>query len=787
MKRGFLQPLFLAMLCLQLFDSTGYGQQPAPVELFPIDTSSLQTFFETHCYECHDEDSEKGNLNLFDLDTNLADAETMRRWVLIHDRIASGEMPPEKKERPTTSEQTSTLGFLSKVLNQADAARNEVVLRRLNRIEYENTVCDLFGIKLPLAGMLPEDAKSHGFDTIGEALSISVEQMQIYLEAADLAVSAVLGDEEAPNRIEKQIDFVKELEGNTGPEKLFLNTGEGVAMFHGGYNPSQIRSFRAPAAGTYRVRIRARAFQSETPVMMKVYGGDVVGNRREKHLVGYWDIAPGKEWTLVEFSDRIEMSDTFFPAPYGVPNYLQIKDRFKGRGLEVKDATIEGPLEEWPPPSRARLLGKVDPDKGTIQDIKQIVERLLPFAFRRPVEPGESTPFVGLAREALADDREWIEALRFALKGILCSPDFLFLDEPGREEISQYALANRLSYFFWSTMPDPELLSLAHREELAAPEVLRKQVERMLKDERSRQFVENFTGQWLGLREIDFTEPDKRLYPDFDELLKVSMLEETRLFFRRMFEENLPVEQFIESDWTYLNQRLALHYGIEGVKGNEFEKVSLPEESVRGGVLTQGSLLKVTANGTNTSPVLRGVWFLENFYGAPTPPPPPSVPGVEPDIRGTTTIREQLEKHRELESCASCHAKIDPPGFALEEFDVIGRHRDYYRSLGEGEHLKILKLYETDRNVQYRKGLPVDSSGTMPGGTDFSGVKEFKQLLLKERKQVAKCLTGKLFTYALGRGMGFSDRAAIEEVVAANGGFRDLIHRVVQSPVFREP
>ncbi|MCE9526498.1 MAG: DUF1592 domain-containing protein, partial [Planctomycetales bacterium] len=431
---------------------------------------------------------------------------------------------------------------------------------------------------------------------------------------------------------------------------------------------------------------------------------------------------------------------------------------------------------------------------ATIADAEEIFSRLLPRAFRRNVQPEEVQRYVGLTKKALDDRRPFVEALRVGLLGILCSPEFLLREEPlaaAKEgetaTISDYALASRLSYFLWSSMPDDELQALADKGTLSKPDVLRGQVERMLNDPKADRFVKNFTGQWLKLREIDFTEPDARQYPEFDEMLRYSILEETHRFFREVLKHDQPLLDFVDSDWTILNERLARHYGIGGVTGQQFRRVTLPAGSPRGGVLTQASILKVTANGTNTSPVIRGGWVLENILGKPVPPPPPGIGAIEPDIRGATTIRQQLDKHRNTESCSVCHSRIDPPGFALESFDAIGGWRDWYRSLGTGERVDL----EIGRiRVQYKRGPPVDASGVMASGQSFEEIRQFKELLLRDKEQVARCLTEKLLIYSLGRGLGFADRPAVGEMVknvsAKDYGFRSLVHEVVLSKTFRQ-
>jgi hypothetical protein len=390
---------------------------------------------------------------------------------------------------------------------------------------------------------------------------------------------------------------------------------------------------------------------------------------------------------------------------------------------------------------------------------------------------------LAVVQAKLAGGYTFERALRAALKGVLISPEFLFLRErPGK--LDDFALACRLSYFLWSTMPDDELFALAERQELSQPEVLRQQVERLLASPKSAAFTENFVGQWLGLREIDATEPSHIVYPEFDHLLKVSMIREAELFFEEVLKHDLSLTHFVASDFTMLNGRLAKHYGIPGVEGWEFHKTTLPPESHRGGMLTMASVLKVTANGTTTSPVMRGAWVLDRILGTPPAPPPDNVSAIDPDIRGATSIREQLAKHRSVESCGICHRQIDPPGFALESFDCIGGWRDNYRVTGNGEAVIV-----DGRRMPYHKGKRVDPSDVMADGERFENIDQFKQLLLRDKPQLARALTTKLVTYSTGRAPQASDRDAVETIVARIGPknyqLRSLIHEIVQSEMFR--
>ena len=342
-------------------------------------------------------------------------------------------------------------------------------------------------------------------------------------------------------------------------------------------------------------------------------------------------------------------------------------------------------------------------------------------------------------------------------------------------------MAARLSYFLWNTPPDDELSNLAERGLLSRPETLRAQVERLLNHSKAQGFIQNFVAQWLDLRLIDFTVPDSKLYPEYgggDVSLKQSMVKETELFFAELLKRDLSLAHFVDSDFAILNERLAQHYGIAGVKGLALRPVQLPPGSRRGGVLTQASVLKVTANGTTTSPVNRGVWVLRNILGKPPDPPPPDAGAIEPDIRGATTIRQQFELHRRVASCAGCHVKIDPLGFALEKYDVMGGWRENYRVLS-GPKLTMTK-----------NGPPVetDSKMELPKGQVIASIDDLKKFLLEDKDQLARCLTEKLLTYATGKGLRYSDRAAVKEIVtrlpAKNYGLRSLVHEVVQSRTF---
>ena len=423
------------------------------------------------------------------------------------------------------------------------------------------------------------------------------------------------------------------------------------------------------------------------------------------------------------------------------------------------------------------------------EDAERLLRAFIGRAFRRPVEEAQFQRFLALYKQQYQLGRGFTRSLLSAYTAVLAAPGYLYIQEaPGK--LDDYSLATRLSLFLWNSPPDSQLLSLAASHRLGNPEVLKTQTDRLLNDPKSRRFIDAFTDYWLDLRKIDDSSPSSTLYNDYelDDPLKLAAIDETRLFVEELFRQNLPARTVVNSDFTFLNERLAKHYGIPGVEGANMRKVSLPKDSVRGGLLTQASVLKVTANGTTTSPVLRGVWIMDRILGFHTAPPP-GVPAIEPDIRGAVTIRQQLDRHRADSSCASCHRKIDPPGFALESFDVMGGWRDRYRAFADNVKPEP-GIGLSGQPFAFHYGLPVDSAGALADGPSFRDVREFKQLLIDhEERTVARNLVGQLATYGTGAPIGFSDRKQVEAILdqTRNSGYgvRSIIHGIIESDLFR--
>ncbi len=803
----------------------------------PLGTA--ESFFEAHCYNCHDDTTQKGELDLTSLKFDPANKATFARWVSVFDRVREGEMPPKKKARPPETEKAAFLSDVAKALTAAEQTRHKregrVVFRRLNRTEYENTLRDLFALpNLSVREMLPADDEAHGFDTVGEALNLSYVQITKYLETAEIALDRAITRE-----LTAQEDATQKAETirKTGSQIGRFQNKNGEVQHLGDArillrqpNSAQTGWFLnpliAPRDGEYRIRVSCYGVvwdegeikPADRPHMISIYAKSDNITR----LLRTFD-APPDQAAVLETTAWLSGGDSF------VAHIASLDDRndpirnkkrglpYAGPGLAIEWFEIEGPIPQpWPPRDNQPLFaglpvkrwtedsGFQEPpapnESGTKEkyrarplivvsenperDAERLLRQFMTRAFRRPVANAEVKTYLPLIQRKLAQKHTFQEAMRTGFKAVLCSPDFLFFEEtPGR--LGDFALASRLSYFLWKSMPDEMLLALAGKGDLSKPEVLRAQTERLLDDRRSERFVEDFLGQWLELRRIGFTEPDKQLYPEFTPVLQTSMIAETHAFFAAMLREDLGSDHLVRSDFAFVNAPLAALYDIPNIKGVALRRVKLPAESPRGGFLTQGSVLKITANGTTTSPVTRGVWIMDRLLGRPVPPPPPGVGSIDPDVRGTTTIREQLAKHSTEESCAGCHRKIDPPGFALESFDVMGGWRERFRSLGKGDAAKP----QGDLPVRYTLGLSVDASGESVDGRPFRDIHEFRRILLSDREQLARNLTERLLVYATGAGISFADRAEVESILfstaAKNHGARSLVHAVIQSPTFQ--
>lgn len=791
--------------------TTASAQLPPTKHAVP---GTATSFLENHCLDCHGADEPAGGLDINRLATDLHDEASQARWIRIHDRVARGEMPPADYDQPQASDRRSFLKDLHRQLTAAHAAEKGTVLRRLNRREYENTLNDLFGTHVPLVSTLPADGRSHEFDNVGSALSISVVQMQQYLNNIESVLEAAIARTTAAPQVKTVRASYADTRGGEkflGNQWLLRDDGAVVFFRRLGYPTGMLREASVRQDGYYRIRVTGYAHQSERPITFSI-GSTTFARGAEKPTFAFRSFPPGKP-TTVEITAWMSERHMVQVEPWGIHDSDQIKkvglENYKGPGLAISHIEVEGPLTEQFPTAGHQLLftgldrREVEPARAADKlkpwyqpkfeieptvdrdRLTPVLTRVMSAAFRRPVKPEETAPFADLffaERKAGANTEQ---ALRTTVAAIFCSPEFLFLQE-NHGPLNDNAIASRLSYFLTRTAPDRILRKAADEGRLQQEESLKQQTERLLRGRHASRFVADFCDAWLNLREMEFTTPDSVLFPEFDLYLKHSSVQETRAFVRELIDGNLPVRNLVVSDFAMLNERLAAHYDLPPVTSPEVRKVSLPAGSVRGGLLAQASVMKVSANGTNTSPVVRGVFVLERFLGTTPPPPPPGIPGVEPDIRGGTTLREILARHRDVDSCRSCHQLIDPPGFALECFNPIGGYRSRFRSLKEGDKVSVTV---NGRKVRYRLGPDVDASGVTEDGRAFNDYLQFRDLLASDEDRLARTFATKLLTFATGREMGFSDRAGIDDIVKASRRndhrVRDLIHTVIQSPIFR--
>ncbi|MDB4474623.1 DUF1592 domain-containing protein [Opitutaceae bacterium] len=760
---------------------------------------SLTTeFFDLNCYECHNPVDQKGELDLESLqfdDTLLSDRSLL---AMIHDRVRDGEMPPKEDSLVEPEERRDFLTEFEAKLHDASTAHTRdlgrVKSRRLSRVEYENTLHDLFGINIPLLDLLPEETGKNSFFNNADGQQISYHLLQKYLIAIDLML-----DESFKQALEPRVSYYEEFEPHqlgVGRERI---RNERMAVYDA--DNHQLLSFpttngfhgRMPdttvsETGWYRVTVTAKAHNA--PAGRSVWTRLKTGILRAKAPMTYW---VGHFEATDEL--RTHSFDTWIRAPHQLgirpvdktidwvnTDEIYTFDAVKNgaAAVAVKGLTMERIYPGLDPADlQKHLFGDLKINDGELQserpqqDLADLLLRFANRAFRRSVTASELEPYVDFANTEMAASDSLLAGVRAGYRAILCSHRFIyFAEEPGR--LDDYAIASRLSYFLWSTSPDPELRRLAEAGKLSQPHTLVAQVERMLDDDRSQTFVKNFSDSWLNLNDINFTTPDDKLYPEFDPILLHSMLEETHGFLSLMIQDDLSVTNVIDSDFTMVNERLAHHYGLDFESNETLQKLPLAPGSRRGGILTHASVLKVTANGTTTSPIVRGAWLLERILGKHIPPPPDQVPAIEPDIRGAVSIRDQMDKHRSIESCMGCHKKIDPPGFALENYDVIGGWRDNYRAKTEKDKLT--------------EGQPVDASYAMADGRPFDDVTGFKKIVLTDPEQITRNVLKQVLTYATGAEIEFGDRREINQIVSDlaehNYGFRSLILAATQSDIF---
>jgi len=707
------------------------------------------------CSLCHNSQLASGGLNLAPFQS--ADSLSNRtQWETILRKLRGGEMPPEGIPRPPQADIDALIGYVQGEFEKADRAvkpdPGRVVARRLNRNEYSNTVRDLLGVNFRADKDFPTDDSSQGFDNIGEALTVSPVLIEKYLSAAERIASAAIGADPLPKPL----------------------------MFVGRRSNRTLRRLKASTSETtYRVDVDA-----EYTVQVLFTGNPPKDGPAP--LVGFWldgkllaskplpDAAANGERTQ-EARIYVESGEHVFraglvgdrePIPVPVPG---AGGPPVPKNVVPDTISIDGPYPSKVERASRKKVLICDPNSGAAC-VDRILTQLAHRAYRRPPSKTEVAALTHFYQLAGQQGQNAEQGIQLAVQAALVSPEFLFRieREPANgtiHRISDLDLASRLSYFLWSSMPDDRLLAAAESGKLHVPETLASEVTRMLADPKSSSLAENFAGQWLEMRNLDVIHPDPQKFPAWSQDLRDAFKTETNLFFTYILRENRPIGDFIDARYTFANELLAKHYGIPGVQGDEFRRVELTTDQ-RGGILSQGTVLAVSSYPTRTSVVLRGKYVLENILGTPPPPPPPDVPQLDDAATGATaSLRQQMESHRASAICASCHSKMDVLGFGLENYDAIGAWRT------------------TDGK------FPVDSSGTLPNGKSFSTPAELRRLLLANLPEFEHCLTEKMLTYALGRGLGPADRNTLAEidrkVIQSDYRFQSLIQEVVQSMPFQ--
>jgi hypothetical protein len=745
---------------------------------------SVRAVVEQFCVTCHDADAAKGGLNLADMPS--ADFRGHPEvWEKVARRLRGRQMPPAGKPRPGDDVYVSTLSQLETALDRAAAERPDPgrtdTIRRLTRTEYQNAIRDLLALDIDAASLLPADEAGHGFDNVTVG-NLSPTLLDRYVTAAQkISRLAVGGARRVPG-------------GDTFRVRPDITQEERVEGLPVGTRGGTLIRYTFPRDGEYEVQIRlARDRNEHVEGLHRSHDIEVLLDRDR---VASFTVQPppgGADFQHVDDHLKRRISAKAGPHDLGVtfvkdPSSLieTLRQPYNAHfnmhrhprvSPAIYQVSITGPYEDGGPgdtPSRRLIFGTrtAAPDDEEA-GAKRTLAALMRRAYRRPVADGDVDRIIPFYREA-RHEGDYDAGIEAALSVILVSREFLFRVERDPEGIalktayavSDIELASRLSFFLWSSIPDEELLAVAERGELRQPAVLERQTRRMLADARSRSLVSGFAGQWLHLRNLESITPDGRLFPDFDDNLRQAFRGETELLFAEIMREDRPVLDLLRSEHAWLNERLAKHYGIPNVYGSQFRRVALGADDMRGGLLRQGSILTVTSYATRTSPVIRGKWVLENLMGIVPPPPPPNVPPLDDNtVSATLSVRERLVQHRANAACASCHNLMDPVGFALENFDAVGRWR------------------------ATEEGRPVDASGGAPGGSEFTGVRGLEAALLKQPDLFVGTMTEKLLTFALGRGVDYYDGPAVRGVLrtaqAADYRFSALICAIVDSTPFR--
>jgi mono/diheme cytochrome c family protein len=780
------------------FLSVSVGSSAPQTQIQPTESgfiATVQPFLTQNCIACHSAALATAGVDIEALNNPTSIAKHRDDWDSIVSKIVTGEMPPPGVPRPDADEAKVVTEWLAAEFKRQDKLippdPGKITARRLNRAEYNNTVRDLLGVDFHPADDFPQDDSGYGFDNNGDVLSLSPSLMEKYLTAAERITRAALygNDVVEPTMAHYQPNLRRPM-----PPANYEGYDETGRSLPSSFNG--LHQFPADAEYLFKITLNGARPGGSKPVTLAVW---VDGKQIQQFTIDRPDMEGGSR----QFRARVPQGEHLVSASFlkqfeGLPPVFRAPNPAEDPKAETNEDGTPKPLGEIPQTSVAGRVEAVDiggpfdakpnPPTESLGKIfvcghldgnhneacpRQILSDIARRAYRRPVAPREVDALVALFGQVRANGDSFNEAIAIPIQYVLSSPDFLFRIEKSSSEdsasgirpIGQFDLATRLSYFVWSSMPDEELYRVAEEGRLREPAVLEAQVRRMLGDSKSKALIDNFAGQWLLLRNIDVVNPEWTRFL-FDDLLRMSMKRETELFLMDIVQEDRSVIDIIDAKYTFLNDRLARFYGVPGVTGPEFRKVDLAGNSQRGGLLTHASVLTVSSYATRTSPVLRGKWILDNILNTPPPPPPPNVPDLDvAEVGASVSLRQQLEVHRANPLCASCHGRMDPLGFSLENYNAIGEWRDR-----DGE-------------------FPIDSSGELPDGTTFEGPEGLKAVILSKPDAFARAITDKLLTYALGRGLERFDKPVIDGIVNQAGTeeyrFSSIVLGIVQSMPFQ--
>ena len=802
---------------------------PLVIGLFWISTARaaepFEAFLETHCVGCHGPEKEKGDLRIDQLSRDFKLGVDTHHWAEVIEQVNSGEMPPEDEKRPTQEEIASFVSGLDARIKEGRAARMAarppVAHYRLSRKEYQNTVYDLLGVRYDPTkpGELNEDTLWHGFERIGSELSLSPSHMDRYYRAAETVLdrafpAAAVGETRKVRKTVAETHYGGGKEQQAALDRFGIKRPLRQLLFPGtvksALTPNWFGKTGPEHSGLYRVRLQASGIRPPGGQAAHLSIGKRTGEETVDGLIEFDITAPEDEPQVYEFEIFLEMPASldfcvvatdvvdrrqgaaFRGALSSRSSYLfthssetallnpNAPQMFDDQGNGIFSTVLldwmewEGPLvtEE----EKARRKNVMPPDDASPEVVAEHLRRFAERAWRRPVRREELGDYLKACQAERDAGETMAEAYRVALLGVLTSRHFIYLvegDPVPREQLTDAELASRLSYFLWSSMPDDALFAAARNRSLGGAG-LGPEVDRMLADPKVGRFVDDFARQWVQLHRVGMFPPDKKLYPAYDAWLETSMRTEVVEFFRETFANNLPVEAFIDSDWTMANARLCDFYGLPEPKSGGFQRVSLKPEDRRGGLLTMGAVLGLTSDGTRHRPVHRGVWLSEAILGKTPPPPPANVPAIEPNppTSPKATLRDKLEAHRNDVNCAACHAKIDPLGLAWDNYDAIGQWRTHEVVTGTGDDPVI------------------DPSGKMPDGRAFADADAFKKLLLADREKIARAFIEHLCTYGLRRALTFDDQAGLDAIAAEAAKHeyrvRDMVRAVATSDLMRK-